>query len=438
MPPRTAPDVRALAAEALAEIALRGASSRGVLATAAPRLDDARDRALLHALVQAGARAWLRHDAALGHLMERPLRRREPVVHALLVLGLVQLEDLGMPPYAAVAATVEAVRALRKPRLAGLVNAVLRRWQRERASLLVLLARHPETRWAQPGWYIEALMHDWPEAAERVLEAANFEAPMTLRVNRRRMRREALAACLAESGHPARPHPFAEDALVLEQGTDVARLPGFSDGDFSVQDGAAQLAATLLDPHNGQRVLDACAAPGGKACHLLERHDLELLALDRDAARLARIRENLTRLGLAAGLLTADAAAPETWWDGQPFARILLDAPCSATGVMRRHPDVRLHRRASDLPVLVAQQRALLESLWSLLASGGRLLYITCSLLRAENEGVVTPFLATHPDATACPIRLPAGHAAGPGWQILPGEAGLDGMFYALLEKRAV
>lgn len=428
-------DTRALAARALADIALGGASSREILARMAPRLDDPRDRALLSALVQAGARWWLRFDAALEHLMDKPLRRKEPAVHALLVLGLVQLDVLELPAYASVAATVQAARALGRPRMAGLVNAVLRRWQREGDGLRELLQADPVARWSHPAWLIGAIERDWPGQAGTVLDAANREAPLTLRVNVRRSTREALLEHLRSAGVPAHAHPALADAVVLGASTDVTRLPGFAEGRFAVQDGAAQLAADLLDLAGGQRVLDACAAPGGKACHALERADVALTAVEREARRLPRIGENLARLGLRARVLEADAAAPASWWDGTPFDRMLIDAPCSATGVLRRRPDVRLHRRATDIESLQALQRKLLDALWPLLAPGGRLVYATCSLLRAENEAVVAPFLSRHADAASIPLDLPVGRAAGPGWQVLPGDADLDGMFYAAIGK---
>jgi 16S rRNA (cytosine967-C5)-methyltransferase len=429
-------DTRALAAKALADIALRGASLREAMERHASKLGDPRDRALLMALLSDGARWWPRFDAALDRLLERPLRRKEPAVHGLLVLGLVQLEVLELADYAAVAATVEAVRALQRPQLAGLVNAVLRRWQRERVTHLAALDARPETRHAHPRWLAEAITRDWPAQAEAVLAANNREPPLTLRANRRRTTREALIERLHADGQTAESHAWLADAIVLPHSTDVTRLPGFAEGLFAVQDGAAQAAADLADVRDGQCVLDACAAPGGKACHLLERADVDLTALEFDAPRAERIRQNLMRLRLDAKIVVGDAGAPEGWWKGQPFERILLDAPCSASGVLRRRPDVRLHRRESDLPPLVAQQRRILAALWPLLAPGGRLLYVTCSLLRAENEGVVVPFLAAHADAQALPFTLPAGQPATVGWQILPGDGDLDGMYYAVLQKR--
>jgi 16S rRNA (cytosine967-C5)-methyltransferase len=429
-------DTRALAARGLADVALRGVSLREVMERSAPRLADPRDRALLMALLSEGARWWLRFDAAVDGLLEKSLRHKDPAVHALLVLGLVQLEILELQDYAAVAATVEAVRALKRPQLAGLVNAVLRRWQRERESLLAKLDARPQTRHAHPAWLADALQRDWPQQAEAVMAADNREPPLMLRVNRQRSERAALLEQLQAAGYAAATHPWLADALVLPHSSDVTRMPGFDDGHFAVQDGAAQIAADLADLRDGLRVLDACAAPGGKACHLLERANIDLTALEFDAARAERIRQNLMRLRLNAKVVIGDAGAPKGWWKGQPFDRILIDAPCSATGVLRRRPDVRLHRRESDIAAMHAQQRRILAALWPLLAPGGRLVYITCSVLRAENEAIVGELLAAQADARVVPFSLPAGQPAATGWQILPGDGDLDGMYYAVLQKQ--
>ena len=429
-------DTRALAAEVLASVALRGASLREQLRPAQAKLPDTRDRALLTALCNEGARWWLRFDKALDGLLQQPLRKREPALHALLVLGLVQLEILQLPPHAAVAATVEATRALGRGGFTKLVNAVLRRWLRERDAINAQLERNVETRSAHPRWLIDALAHDWPERADAILAANNASSPPMLRVNARRTTRERMLAALAQAGCEAHPHAFLRDGIRLAANADVTRLPGFAEGHFSVQDGAAQCAADLLDLRDGLRVLDACAAPGGKACHALERADVQLVALDADARRAGSIRANLGRLGLRGDVRAGDAGEPPKWWDSQPFDRILLDAPCSATGVIRRHPDIKLHRRAADIAQLAAEQRRLLDALWPLLAQGGRMVYGTCSLLREENERAVEAFLSAHTDSRALAVEFPAGHNAGPGWQILPGEGGLDGMFYAVIAKR--
>ncbi len=425
-----------MAARGLAEIALRGASLREVMERQAPRLADARDRALLMALLSVGARWWLRFDPAVDALLDKPLRHKDPAIHALLICGLVQLEILKLNDYAAVAATVEATRALKRPQLAGLVNAILRRWLRERDTRNAALDAHAPTRHAHPPWLAQALARDWPQQAEAIMAANNQQPPLMLRVNRRCTTREALLARLQTDGHTANVHPWLADALVLAHSTDVTRLSGFAEGAFAVQDGAAQVAADLMAAQPGERILDACAAPGGKSCHLLERADIALTALEFDRARGERIRDNLMRLRLDARIVMGDAGATQVWWDGQPFDRILVDAPCSATGVLRRRPDVRLHRRASDLAALGAQQRRIVAALWPLVAAGGRLVYVTCSVLRAENDAVIADLLAHHADAQAQPIALPAGQRTQHGWQILPGDGELDGMYYALVHKR--
>jgi 16S rRNA (cytosine967-C5)-methyltransferase len=324
---------------------------------------------------------------------------------------------------------------LQRGGFAKLVNAVLRRWLRERETRNAQLDARPETRSAHPGWMIDAFTRDWPEQLDALLAANNAPSPPMLRVNARRATRDETIAELAAVGIVATPHPWLRDALILAAHADLARLPGFAAGRFSVQDGAAQCVADLLDLHDGLRVLDACAAPGGKTGHMLERADIAVLALEREPARAASIESNLVRLGLHGTIRVGDASTPTAWWDGAPFDRILLDAPCSATGVIRRHPDIKLHRRAGDVAELARGQRCLLEALWPLLATSGRLVYATCSVLREENERVVNDFLDTHPDARSIACELPAGHAAGVGQQILPGENGLDGMYYAVLGK---
>lgn len=434
-PAPTKTDARALAAKGLAEVALRGASLRDVMERYAPRLSDPRDRALLMALLSEGARWWLRFDAAIDGLLEKSLRHKDPAIHALLVIGLVQLEILELQDYAAVAATVEAVRTLQRPQLAGLVNAVLRRWQRERQTLVAKLDAKPQTRHAHPAWLAAALQRDWPAQAEAVMAADNREPPLMLRVNRQRSERDALIGHLQAAGYPAESHPWLSDAVMLPHSSDVTRMPGFEDGHFAVQDGAAQVAADLADLRDGLRVLDACAAPGGKACHMLERAEIDLTALEMDAGRAERIRQNLMRLRLNAKIVVGDAGAPKSWWQGKPFDRILIDAPCSATGVLRRRPDVRLHRRESDVAAMHAQQRRILSALWPLLAPDGRLVYITCSVLRAENEAIVAELLASQPDAHAVAFALPVGQSATVGWQVLPGDGDLDGMYYAVIRK---
>ncbi len=416
-----------------------GSSMRATFSAQAGRLHDARDRALLSTLLHEGARWWLRFDPIVDELLERPIRTREPVVHALLLLGLVQREILQLPDYVAVAATVEAARALGKPKFAGLVNAVLRRWLRERDARNARLDAVVRTRSAHPDWLVDAIRSDWPQHVQTILEANNVQAPFWLRVNRRRTTRSEQASRLAAVDVACAAPEHVADALVLERSTDVTMLPGYAEGLFSVQDGAAQFAANVLDAHDGMRVLDACAAPGGKSAQILEYANVDLLALDSDAQRLPRLRQNLDRLGLAADIRVGDAGDPASWMsktgeNQASFDRILVDAPCSATGIIRRQPDIKLHRRAADIPALVRSQKRLLDALWPLLRPGGRLVYATCSVLAAENAQQVAAFLRRHEDARTLSV-LPHWHVAGAGAQNLPGEGGMDGFFYAVVEK---
>lgn len=428
-------NVRAVAAQALARI-VRGESLRSVFAATSIRLADPRDRALLSSLLHEGARWWLRYDAALANLLDRALPERELPVQALAVLGFVQLDVLRLPEYAAVAATVEAARVLNKPKFAGLINALLRRWLRERGRLNVQLDADPVARTAHPRWLLDALRADRPDAVDAIVAANNAEAPLWLRVNRRRAQRDELLARLEAASIPARSDPASDQAIVIAHSVDVTRLPGYAEGAFSVQDGAAQFAAGLLDLTDGQRVLDACAAPGGKLAHILENANVRLTALDSDVRRLARIEENLKRLGLAAEVRAGDAAKPGAWWDGKPYDRILIDAPCSATGIVRRQPDIKLHRRAADIPRLVAEQSRILDALWPLLARGGRLVYATCSVLADENARQIAAFLARWDDARLSATAPDGWHRPqGGGAQNLPGERGMDGFYYGVLEK---
>jgi 16S rRNA (cytosine967-C5)-methyltransferase len=427
--------LRAEAARALGRIVFDGVLLRAALADTAPRFADPRDRALISASLFAATRWWLRLDGALMLLLEKPLPPKMRDVRALLVVALAQIAVLGQPEYAVVASAVDAVRMLGHPRHGGLVNAVLRRFARERSTIEATLDRDAVTRTAHPRWLIDALRRDWPDDSDAMLDANNREAPLTLRIHRRRTTREALLEKLLDGGVAADPHATLAEAIVLERSTDVSQLPGYAEGLFSVQDGAAQQVADLLGLADGQRVLDACAAPGGKAAHALERANVSLVAVDRDAARLPRIAENLARLGLTADVRNGDAAEPASWWDGTPFDRILLDAPCSATGIIRRQPDIKLHRRASDVAPLAKTQTNLVRALWPLLARGGRLVYATCSVLRAENEAVIGASLDACPAARSAAVPAAFGVAAGAGRQHLPGAGGMDGFYYAIVEK---
>lgn len=422
--------VRAAAARVLDAVLHRGRSLKAELATALPTLGDPRDRALVEAICHAVLREPARHEAALRAWMPRPPGRRDGELRALLYAGFAQLR-IGLPAHAAVAATVDAARLLGRQHQAKLVNALLRRAQREG-----LPGVEPQAHW--PQWLRTRVEADWGGAAPAIFAASAEQAPMWLRVNRVHGTRDAYRARLANAGIDAAVEPRLEDGLRLDTPVAVAQLPGFEAGDVSVQDGSAQQVADALAPAPGARVFDACAAPGGKAAHLLERDpSLRLLALDVDPARLDRVRAGFERLGVGAHavLRAADAAAPDAWWDGTAFDAVLLDAPCSATGVIRRQPDVLLHRRASDIAALVALQARLLDACWRVLAPGGVLLYATCSILRAENAAQLEAFLARTPDARPDALDDRFGRTDGPGRQRLPGEGGMDGFFYARLRK---
>ncbi len=420
--------VRATAARVLDQVLHRGRSLKAALATALPTLGDVRDRAMLEAIVFAALRQRARFDAALAQWLSKPLAARDHEIRALLHAGFAQL-SLGMPEHAAVAATVEATRTLGRPHQAGMVNAVLRRAQREG-----LPQAGFEAAW--PDWLAQRIRSDWPQHADSIFEASAEAAPMWLRVHARATTRDAYLERLHEAGIDASIDEHLPDAIRLDTPLPVQHLPGFDEGVVSVQDGAAQRVADALSPAPRARVLDACAAPGGKSAHLAERDpSLQITALDVDARRVRRMQETFARLKLGIDARVADAMQPQTWWDGTPFDAILLDAPCSATGIVRRQPDVLLHRRETDIAALIATQSKLLDAAWPLLALGGTLLYATCSILRDENAAQVEAFLARTPDAVLEPLDEIFGHDTGFGSQRLPGEAGMDGFFYARLRK---
>jgi 16S rRNA (cytosine967-C5)-methyltransferase len=430
----------ALAGRVVAGVRVRGVSLDDSLDACTGAMTDAADAAAIQALAYGSVRWYHRLDYWLSRLLA-PGAKQKPELHALLVVALHQLAFSNHPPHAIVDQAVEACRKLGQPRATGLVNAVLRRFLREQRQLIASAEQTLPARYAHPAWLIELVRRDWPEHWSRILDAGNQQAPMWLRVNRRQTTREAYVQLLNGASIGANTSNYAADAVRLESPRPVSALPGFEAGSVSVQDAGAQLAAELIGVGASMRVLDACAAPGGKSCHLLEHTELDLVAIDASVERLKQLSENLRRLKLSATLIAADAADTSSWWDGRPFERILLDAPCTASGVIRRHPDIKLLKRPADVEALQLQQLRLLRALWPLLAEGGRLLYATCSVLRAENEQVVTKFLDGEPGATSVPIPQsfdPPGvrMARDAGMQILPGEAGMDGFYYACMEKR--
>jgi len=428
--------VRAAAARVVAGV-VRGRSLADLLPAWRERLKE-RDGALLAELTQGTCRWYYRLDFLLQQLLERPFRDRALELHTLLLIGLYQQLFTRIPPHAAVAETTEAARLLGQRWATGVVNGVLRRFQRERERLLARVPAEPMARFSQPEWFIEAMERAWPEQASSVLEGLLLRPAFTLRVDLSRTTLPEQARRLAAAGVPSRPVPGVPSALMLERAVPVSELPGFAEGLVSVQDAGAQLAAGFLDLQPGMEVLDACAAPGGKTGHLLEQvADLRLVALDVDETRLERVRQNLRRLGREALLEVGDAARPAGEWAARRYHRILADVPCTATGVMRRHPDIRLLRRVGDVAALAARQQRIVDVLWRLLRPGGKLLYATCSLLPEENELQVQAFLDRWRDASPLPLESPLGTPAGPGLQLLPVTRETDGFYYALLEKRS-
>jgi len=402
-------------------------------------LPDSRDRALARHLAY-GVIRWLNSLQWLsGQLLDRPLKKRDQDINRLILIGLYQLWQDATAPHAAIHETAECARVLGKSWAVGLVNAVLRRFQREQQQCLAGLQKQPEM-YAHPQWLLSKFQSDWPQDWSKIVDANNHAAPLWLRINRCKPDHQQVAAILTQDGFTVTQHPTAADAIRITPAVGVNAIPGFGDGHLSVQDPAAQLAVDLLELEGQQRVLDACAAPGGKTCHILERFpSIEMTAVDRSPSRLNMIQENLDRLGLSRqdglSLVAGDAAEPADWWDGTAYDRILLDAPCTATGVIRRHPEIKWLRTDGQLKEVTLVQQKLLERLWPLLKAGGILVYATCSVLIEENRSQINRFLASHDDAENLAVDLPRGHDQDPGRQILPGEEEMDGFFYARLRK---
>ncbi len=398
-----------------------------------------RDRALLAELAYGTCREYYRLDALSAMLLRQPLKEKDLDIQALLLGGFYQLLHTRIPSHAAIGETAGAARLLRKKWAVALVNGVLRRFQREQETLLSRLEQNkaPQVRHQLPEWLVNALKQAWPEQAEAVFRGLSLRPPFSLRVNLQRNSLSEYASLLKDAGLTARPVKAVPSALILDEAVSVDRLPGFFQGMVSVQDAGAQLAAFLLDVQPGMEVLDACAAPGGKTGHILEQTpDLRLTAMDVDARRLERVEQNMDRLGFSPRLVAGDASRPEGEWAERSYDRILADVPCTATGVIRRHPDIRLLRRSSDVQELQRRQQQILDALWSLLRPGGKMLYATCSLLPQENEEQVACFLQKQPDASAVMLQPGRGMIRTHGLQLLPDTLETDGFYYALLEKQ--
>lgn len=429
---------RLAAAKALAAVLNGKASLNSSLPVQLDKVED-RDRGFTQDLAFGTARWQPRLSALAAKLLQKPFKAADADVEALLLVGLYQLLYSRVPAHAAIGETVGCADKLKKPWAKALLNAVLRRAQRESEALLAELEHDPVVRTAHPRWLQKSLKAFWPEQWEAICAANNAHPPMILRVNRRHNSRDVYLTLLADAGINASACVYSQDGIVLETAGDVRSLPGFAEGWISVQDEAAQLAADLLDLAPGQRVLDACCAPGGKTCHIMEVQPglAGVVAVDLEAKRLVRVRENLARLGLEAELIAADGRDTATWWDGKPFQRILLDAPCSATGVIRRHPDIKLTRQPDDIAALAVLQGELLDALWPTLEVGGILLYATCSTLPTENTEVIQAFLARTSGARELDIATTAGIKQPHGRQLLAQEGGHDGFYYAKLIKIA-
>lgn len=426
---------RWLAAKAITRVLQEGQSLTTALDSVLKSVESEQDKAFIQALCYGVCRYYHRLDFILNALVDKPLKVLE--VKALLLTGLYQLKYMRVKTHAAVSETVQAARSL--PWARALINAVLRSYLRKQDDFEQRADAIKSAAFSHPDWLIRQLEQDWSAQAEALLLANNQPPPMTLRVNLVKTTRESYLQLLAEQNIAAHIVEICATGITLEKPVSVAALPNFSAGWVSVQDSAAQLAAVLLDVQTGQRVLDVCAAPGGKTAHILEQHVKlsELIAVDIDEQRMGRVSENLTRLELKATLIVGDAMQPDKWWDGRLFERILLDAPCSATGVIRRHPDIKLLRRPSDIATLVNQQSKILAAVWPLLAPAGLLLYATCSVLKQENEEQVAAFLSAHPDAVEIPlIAIDWAKRGRFGRQILTGEYSTDGFYYALIAKQ--
>jgi len=394
------------------------------------------ERALCQQLCYGVIRWQLPLQAIADQLIAKPLKNKDADIAALLLCGLYQLRSMRLPEHAALSETVNSCKTLGKPWAKGLINASLRNYQRNKQQFEAAIAKTDKAHYAHPKWILNQLQKDWPEDWQSIVEANNQQAPMMLRVNRQQYSRDEYLKWLQEQGFKAKAINGCVDGIELDKPCDVNALPGFFTGAASVQDGAAQHTVELLGIKQNQRILDACAAPGGKTCHILEVEPTnDVVAIDIDAERLLRIKENTQRLDLSAELIAADAGDIDAWWDKKLFDRILIDAPCSGTGVIRRHPDIKVLRRPEDLQSLVNKQQQLLENLWPLLNTGGLIVYTTCSVFKQENELQVMNFLQKHPEAEEIKRSPPPASPRPVGYQRLPGEGNMDGFYYVCIRK---
>ena len=428
----------------LLQVTQHGRNLPDAIAKYADKIED-NDRPLVQAMSYGVIRLLPRLEYIADQLISKPLKTKDYDVVLLILTGLYQLIEMRIPDHAAVSETVKVTKALKKHWAKNFVNAALRNYQRQTETLTIQIKNNEVAEFAHPQWWLDIIKKNWPEEKrwQQILIANNQNPPMTLRVNTGHIEREDYLKLLEQNEIAATAAKHSPNAIYLDKPVPVNSLPLFVEGKVSVQDEAAQLAVILLNPQKGDRILDACAAPGGKTIHLLEQEkEIDLLAIDIEESRLERVQENLDRTQLKANLLAANAFDPDSWWDKKPFDRILLDAPCSASGVIRRHPDIKLLRHQDDIAKLMQDQERILNALWPLLKSGGMLLYATCSVLAEENTLQIQHFLQQHTDAELQPINSDWGQQQVAGKQILPGESGkngkhgMDGFFYALIQKR--
>lgn len=426
-------NTRLIAAKVLTSVIRDGQSLTAALNNTLGVVESDKDRAFIQALCYGVCRNFHRLDYILSQMLDKPLKDLD--VKALALIGLYQLKFMRVKSHAAVSETVLAAR--KKPWAKALINALLRSYLRGQEGFEQKADDVKSALLSHPDWLIQKIEQDWPMQAQQIFQQNNEQPPMALRVNLANISQDQYLQKLRDQGIEAEAVSFCRSAILLNKPAVVDILPGFNEGWVSVQDTAAQLAAELLDVQIGHRVLDVCAAPGGKAAHILEHQPKvrELVAVDIDKLRLQRVNDNFQRLKLSAKLIVGDASKPEDWWDGQLFDRILLDVPCSALGVIRRHPDIKLLRRAEDINTLQVLQQRIMTAVWPLLAPGGIMLYATCSILKQENEQQIEAFLATNANAIEVPINADWGLVRRYGRQILTGESAMDGFYYALIRK---
>jgi 16S rRNA (cytosine967-C5)-methyltransferase len=443
------PNSRFVALKICLNVIEHGRSLSQSLGEGLAQFQDRRERSFTQNLVLGTLRWQLRLEAIRAQLVKKPLKAKDEDVNQLILLGLYQIIYMDTPEHAAVSETVALTQKLRKGWARGFVNGILRNFLRDQQTILEAVDVKPAHKYSHPQWFTKTMRKQYPEHWQVILDANNLPAPITLRNNQMQQSREVLLGLLAEEGIEASAHQFCPEGIQLAQSTDVSQLPTFDEGGFSVQDGAAQQAAEILQPQADEWILDACAAPGGKTCHILEasNNQAKVFALEKEGERIERLSENLHRLDLNAEVEVGDASQPDDWWNGETFDKILLDAPCSATGIIRRHPDIKWHRTAEDIEALVILQGEILTALWSTLKVGGKLLYATCSVLPQENSEQIAHFLKQTADAKEIPIQHKHKWGLTPlngiGQQILPGEqdkqsSNMDGFYYCLLKKVAL